>query len=305
MNIKIVFTILAICLLTFGLVAQEAKEKKVIVIKKMDDNGVITETRTEAQGVEADIIIQQLGDSEGIDIEEIVRNGQKSIKVIRMSEGDEESADAQEMQKEIEVISEMQDGKSVDKYKIITITDEGENVIEWDGEGEMPDVIANEIANVNIMKTKDGKNIQIVVDTEDSDVHPKGRKMKVIERKMGDNKTPIRWTNDDNVEISLDRGSRNFHFEADAPNGNRASLGIMIEDTDEGVIITDIVNGSAAEAAGLRRGDVVLKINNKYIFTSNGLLDALHPFNPNEKVKVRYIRDGKEKSTSATLKARS
>ncbi len=73
----------------------------------------------------------------------------------------------------------------------------------------------------------------------------------------------------------------------------------------EGVVITDIVDGSAAAKAGLRRGDTILKINDKYIFTSDGLLKALSPFNPGESIKVRYIRDGNEKSAKATLTKRS
>lgn len=36
---------------------------------------------------------------------------------------------------------------------------------------------------------------------------------------------------------------------------NKATLGVMIEDTDQGVIISDIVDGSAAAKAGLRRGE--------------------------------------------------
>jgi S1-C subfamily serine protease len=88
------------------------------------------------------------------------------------------------------------------------------------------------------------------------------------------------------------------------PTPIRHLLGVMIDDTDDGVVITDMTDGSAAGAAGLRRGDVLLKINDKYIFTSNGLIDALKPYNPTEAVKVRYIREGKEKSVSVTLKAR-
>ena len=55
----------------------------------------------------------------------------------------------------------------------------------------------------------------------------------------------------------------------------------------------------------MRRGDVILKINNKYIFTANGLVDALTPYNPNEKVKLRYLREGNEKAVDVSLKAKN
>lgn len=84
---------------------------------------------------------------------------------------------------------------------------------------------------------------------------------------------------------------------------NKAVLGIGIDDTDYGVKVTEVMTGSAAEAAGLRRGDVLLKVNNGYIFSSNGLLESLHPYNPGDKVKIKYLREGKEKSATVTLKA--
>ncbi len=87
-------------------------------------------------------------------------------------------------------------------------------------------------------------------------------------------------------------------------HNNKATLGIMIEDTDEGVLVTEILPGSAAEKAGIRRGDVVLKVNQTYIFTGNTLLKALHPYNPGEKVKVRCLRNGKEVSIKAVLQKR-
>lgn len=84
---------------------------------------------------------------------------------------------------------------------------------------------------------------------------------------------------------------------------NKAVIGIGIDDTDYGVKVTEIMPGSAAESAGLRRGDILLKVNNNFIFTSNGLLEALHPFNPGDKVKLKYLREGKEKSATLKLTA--
>ncbi|MBK9151443.1 MAG: hypothetical protein IPM26_10770 [Saprospiraceae bacterium] len=44
-------------------------------------------------------------------------------------------------------------------------------------------------------------------------------------------------------------------------------------------------------------------MNDSYIFSADGLLEALHPFNPGDKIKLKYLREGKEKSASVTLKA--
>lgn len=90
-----------------------------------------------------------------------------------------------------------------------------------------------------------------------------------------------------------------------SPVENKAVLGVEIDDTRNGVRITEIIPGSAAGSSSLRRGDVILKINDSYIFSADGLLEALNPFNPGDKVKVRYLREGKEKSTQVVLKAKS
>ena len=128
----------------------------------------------------------------------------------------------------------------------------------------------------------------------------------VINKKLrdGDKRQRMMWKERDGKPSFPEGRNRSLSFKSDSPNTNKVSLGVMIENTDSGVVVTDIVPGSAAESAGLRRGDTILKINDKYIFTINGLLEALNPFNPDEKVKIKYIREGKEKSGSGKLKAR-
>jgi S1-C subfamily serine protease len=77
----------------------------------------------------------------------------------------------------------------------------------------------------------------------------------------------IEWIEREGPNFGPEGRRRNFNFNDEKPNTNKASLGVMIDDTDDGVVITDMIDGSAAGAAGLRRGDVLLKINDKYIFT--------------------------------------
>ncbi len=191
------------------------------------------------------------------------------------------------------------DGKDEDtNIKIIKIDGDNVNEMEWKGDGDMPEEMAKELKNININKVVDGDNMTITIDAESDDQpkdltegKPKNRKMKMIRR-------------EDSDRMYFPERERKFMYR-DNMNSNKASLGVSIDDTQEGVVITDIVDGSAAAKAGLRRGDTILKINDKYIFTSDGLLKALSPFNPGESIKVRYIRDGNEKSAKATLTKRS
>ncbi|TAH19697.1 MAG: PDZ domain-containing protein [Cytophagales bacterium] len=60
-----------------------------------------------------------------------------------------------------------------------------------------------------------------------------------------------------------------------------------------GVIITYIEPDGTADKAGLERGDVILKINNKNINSKNSFDEQLSIFKPGDKINVQYSRNGK------------
>lgn len=66
-------------------------------------------------------------------------------------------------------------------------------------------------------------------------------------------------------------------------------------------------NGSAvtpdspAAEAGLRNGDVIIKVNGKKIDAYHPLLSAISAHQPGDKVSVTYLRDGKEATVTVTL----
>ena len=68
-----------------------------------------------------------------------------------------------------------------------------------------------------------------------------------------------------------------------------------------GAEITNITKGSAAEKAGLKNGDVIVKINDKNVTDPESLSDAVTSFKPKDEVTVYYTREGKASSTKAIL----
>ncbi|MCK5101197.1 MAG: trypsin-like peptidase domain-containing protein, partial [Cyclobacteriaceae bacterium] len=93
----------------------------------------------------------------------------------------------------------------------------------------------------------------------------------------------------------------------------RALLGIEIvnvndprleEDLDDltGVYINVVNENSAAEEAGLKKGDIILKINNTEVADVAQLQDLVARHRPGDKISVTYKRDGKTKTVSAKLK---
>ncbi|MEI8059802.1 MAG: PDZ domain-containing protein, partial [Ferruginibacter sp.] len=89
----------------------------------------------------------------------------------------------------------------------------------------------------------------------------------------------------------------------------RAFLGVTTSDDNdgndekksEGAAITNVSEGSAAEKAGLKEGDIITKINDKKVEGPGSIAEVVGSFKPKDEVTVYYKRDGKEKSAKAVL----
>ncbi len=75
--------------------------------------------------------------------------------------------------------------------------------------------------------------------------------------------------------------------------------------TVEGVVISRITPKSGADDAGLKRGDVILSINEVKTSTIPALQEQVARFRPGNKVNVQYFRSGKTYSTNVVLKNKS
>ncbi|MDO5614738.1 MAG: PDZ domain-containing protein, partial [Cruoricaptor ignavus] len=69
-----------------------------------------------------------------------------------------------------------------------------------------------------------------------------------------------------------------------------------------GIYITDVTAKSGAEDAGLRKGDIVTKIDNTIISDFANLSEAVGSKRPGDVVTVTYNRNGKEQTARVTLK---
>ncbi len=87
----------------------------------------------------------------------------------------------------------------------------------------------------------------------------------------------------------------------------RPYLGIAADQTKvnstDGAYIGTVAKDGAAAAAGLKKGDIIKKINDVTISSWSELQGTVASLNTGEKVNITYKRDGKEFTTSATLKA--
>lgn len=88
-------------------------------------------------------------------------------------------------------------------------------------------------------------------------------------------------------------------------NYNRAALGVRIEDAGVGAQIIEVSEGSAAEKAGLKEGDVITAINGIPIEESGDLVRKIAKYEPNERIEIDYERNGKQRTAKVVLKERT
>jgi Do/DeqQ family serine protease len=89
-----------------------------------------------------------------------------------------------------------------------------------------------------------------------------------------------------------------------APEGlddaKKKELGIS--DDINGIFVADVDPKGAAGEAGLKKGDVIVKVNDVDVNVEAQLSELIARQQPGDKVKITYMRDGKEMTTTAVLK---
>ena len=157
------------------------------------------------------------------------------------------------------------------------------------------ETITKENGEIEVEVTVDGE----VVDVEDVE------DIEIIELKDGNS-----FFEDNSFETVYDLKLKlnedfNFNFKDD----DRGQLGVMLE-TKEGVkneekgtvVISEVFENSAAEAAGLKAGDIITAVDGKAVTTISEAVEAIKAHKAEEDVKIDYTRDGKAASVTATLK---
>lgn len=93
--------------------------------------------------------------------------------------------------------------------------------------------------------------------------------------------------------LGINYPSDNLSDEAKKQNG--------IKD-EEGVYITDVPATGAAFSAGLRKGDVITKINGVAVYSGADMVGQIATFRPGDKIEISYKREGKETTVPIVLR---
>jgi len=157
-----------------------------------------------------------------------------------------------------------------------------------------------------IIRSKSDKNGKVTIEIKDGEVFVNGKPVDefqddaiIVERR----KFPF---GDDIIAYApgspFRRGGWNFNGDEFEMNNNTAFLGVSSNKAESGgAEITEVTKESAAEKIGLKKGDIITKIDEIKIESPNDLVKAIHKYKPEDKVVVTYKRDGKEQKATAVL----
>jgi len=167
-------------------------------------------------------------------------------------------------------------------------------------------------------KTKDKEKTDKVKETETIVITRKtDNNQKVTVEINGDKVTvngkPIEDMKDGDITVSRHKGGNvytytgpkgNWSWNGDElfnENENAAMLGVVTEEVDGGVKVTDVTNESGAQKAGLKEDDIITKVDDKKIDNPDDLTKVIRGHKAGDKVNITYLRDKKEQKATAEL----
>lgn len=92
----------------------------------------------------------------------------------------------------------------------------------------------------------------------------------------------------------------------DGERPTHARLAVSVSDVQgssltQGAEIQSVESGGPADDAGLEKGDVITKVDDQVIDGSESLVATIRGHRPDDKVELTYVRDGKTRTTTASL----
>lgn len=73
---------------------------------------------------------------------------------------------------------------------------------------------------------------------------------------------------------------------------------------DQGIAVMRVDAGSSAEVAGLKSGDIILKVGDMSVNSVQGFVNIIRPFRANQNVALAIMRVGERQTINVTLKPR-
>ena len=81
-------------------------------------------------------------------------------------------------------------------------------------------------------------------------------------------------------------------------------FGVACEETKDGLIIREVISGTAAEKAGLKTNDILIEVNDEPLDSREEFIIIISSLKPGDEAKVLYEREGAELSVKVNLGVR-
>jgi membrane-associated protease RseP (regulator of RpoE activity) len=175
--------------------------------------------------------------------------------------------------------------------------------------------------DVKVVVLRDGKKKTIEVTLGERKRNARiwsGNEVRTFRNAGGkDNMRVMKWNQDDDghIEIITDGDMADIHFDHDVVyvGKDRGFLGIHLDNLSsqladyfgveegEGVLVTEVNDDGPAEKAGLKAGDVIVKVDGQSVGTSGEVHKALSGTEADQNVTIELKRKGATKEFEVTL----
>lgn len=68
-----------------------------------------------------------------------------------------------------------------------------------------------------------------------------------------------------------------------------------------GALVTDVIEDSPAERAGIRRGDIIVEIDGRSLKEGDNLTEIIQEYKPGDRVELRIVRGGRSRTLTVRL----
>lgn len=165
---------------------------------------------------------------------------------------------------------------------------------------ERPSGKLGEYDEIIIKRKGADKNAKVTIEIRDGEVFADGKKLEDFQDKDIIVRRRVVIPRNGNMPAGDPFQEQEFSI-----TPNPAVLGVITRKEDaKGATVSEVAEGSAAEKAGLKVGDVITAINDKKIAEPQELYEAIGALKVGDKVTVSYLRNGKENKATATLDKR-
>lgn len=186
----------------------------------------------------------------------------------------------------------------------------------------VPDAVMTEdgVQTEIVIRQKGDKDAKLTLEIKNGDFFINGKPLEkfddqniIVEKRKFDENSDLTYSlspfrepriiNDGMMERNLENMDRQRNLQKSILiRMNSPFLGVSSRKAEKGgATVLEVTKGSPAEKAGIKKGDIITKLNETKIESPETLYETVHNLKPGDKVTILLTRDGKQQSVVATL----